>query len=105
MRMVNSGAVALAILQPAGPSALWTGAGIAHRIRWTRFPRYENIYFRPILQADSILDLRWRTAKLRWRFAAEATAFSLGLRTLGQAGRRSPRPKDYEEAYEYFQQR
>jgi hypothetical protein len=103
---VGPGTVALALIQPAGLPALWSGAGVFDRIRTAMFHRYEDVYFRPLAQAESIAGLRWRTAKFRWLFAAESGASSLSLFALWPNRWGKPMAAgDIDEAYAYFQQR
>lgn len=100
---MGSATVALALLQPAGPPALWSGRSVVDRLRAAMVHRSEDVYFRPVVQADSIAGLRWRIAKLRWPFALETRAFALGLFALGS---RAWMPSDDRaEAYAFFQQR
>ncbi|MFO0756475.1 MAG: hypothetical protein U0359_08290 [Byssovorax sp.] len=103
---MNPGSVALVLIQPDAPLAVWSGASLVDRLRTALFHRYEDAYFRPIVQAETIAGLRWQVAKLRWLFAAETSTFGLGMFALEQLGwtRRLPR-RDREEGYAYFQQR
>lgn len=101
---MQPGAVAIALVQPGGLPAAWSGADVLDRLRGAVIRRHRDVYFRPLLQAPTLARLSWRMARLRWTYALENRAATIGLLLLYRG--KMPWSREHlAEIYEYLQQR